>query len=281
VQIVRASALLLFLCPAAGWSAPWAVVFPQRVEPGGVFEIKAGDKDRAIDGGSVLFAGQTTLLNTERGVPRALAGVPASTRAGKYPVTVTLSGGDVLHASVTVTAKRFPTQNVRMAASKTGLMEPRVLERERIALDAVLDTRSPRPLWQGSFIVPAAGRSTSAWGRRRTVNGRPWGQHQGADIAAPAGAAVRATNAGTVVMATRLAMRGNTVVIDHGFGVFSLYNHLSRIDVSSGQTLRRGQPIGLVGATGFASGPHLHWEIRIGRISVNPWPIVRWGLPLG
>ena len=183
--------------------------------------------------------------------------------------------------SITVRHKHFPSQNIHMKAGKTKLMDKDILAREREILNKAYSRHTPQPLWTESFIVPTVGPSTSAWGRRRTVNGKPWGQHQGADIAAGTGVPVKATNSGVVAVAQKLWMRGNTVVIDHGFGVFSMYNHLIRIDVKEGESVERGERIGLVGATGFVTGAHLHWEMRVGPVSVNPWPIVKYGLPLG
>jgi murein DD-endopeptidase MepM/ murein hydrolase activator NlpD len=245
-----------------------------------VFQVKAGDTENPEAAARATFMGASRALEPLRGVSRALMAVPASTRPGTYPVTVRIAG-KTLKTSVTVRYKRFPSQNIHMKPGKTSLMDPKILARERRILNAAYDTFTPQPLWTGAFIVPSPGSSTSAWGRRRTVNGRPWGQHQGADIAAGTGVPVKATNAGEVVVAQKLWMRGNTVVLDHGLGVFSVYNHLSRLDVRPGDRVARGQLLGAVGATGFVTGPHLHWEMRIGRISVNPWPIVKSGLPLG
>jgi len=172
---------------------------------------------------------------------------------------------------VRIAKKEFPKQSIRMNPTKTSLMDPELLRQERELLYSYLLASFPRPLWSGTFISPCAGRIVSSFGRRRYVNGKWWGQHSGADIASPAGTPVKAANSGIVVFASLLRMRGNTVVIDHGFNVFSLYNHLSAIKVKAGEQVRKGSLIGAVGATGFASGPHLHWEIRIGTVPVNPW----------
>lgn len=261
-------------------AAPWAAIYPTAVEPGGVFQVKVGMSGGIAAGSEATYNGRTESLHVVRGVPRALFGVPASTRAGSYPVVVKVDG-QTLRKTIRVKKKTFPSQNIRMQPGKTNLMDPKILAREREILDAAWSVRSPAPFWTDAFLVPSPGRNSSAWGRRRTVNGRNWGQHQGADISAPAGTPIKATNAGRIVVAQELWMRGNTVVIDHGLGVFSAYNHLNRIDVSEGEEVARGQQIGVVGSTGFSTGPHLHWEMRIGATSVNPWPIVKNGLPIG
>lgn len=274
---------LLAVCSLATAPASakvWAVVTPATVDPGGVFQVKAQDSEDPKATAKATFAGITRPLEPLRGVLRALTPVPAATRPGTYPVYVVVNGKR-LQSKVTVRAKHFPRQNIKMAPSKTSLMDPKILAKEREILNAAYAIHTPEPLWTESFIVPTPGRSSSAWGRIRTVNGKRWGQHQGADISAATGVPVKATNAGEVVVAQTLWMRGKTVVIDHGLGVFSMYNHLDRLDARPGDRVARGEVIGTVGATGFVTGAHLHWELRIGSVSINPWPIVKNGLPLG
>lgn len=268
------------LTQAPASAGVWAVVTPSAVEPGGVFQVKAMDTTDPKASARATFSGIARPLEPLRGVLRALTPVPASTKPGEYPVYVVVSGQRI-NLKVTVKSKSFPRQNIKMSSSKTSLMDPKILAKEREILNAAYAIHTPEPLWTESFIVPTEGRRSSEWGRIRTVNGKPWGQHQGADISAPTGTPVKATNTGEVVVAQTLWMRGKTVVIDHGLGVFSMYNHLDRIDVKPGDRVSRGERIGTVGATGFVTGAHLHWELRIGSTSVNPWPIVKYGLPLG
>lgn len=280
VSRVLSLMVVLALAASAVQAKVWTVVTPTVVDPGGVFQVKAQDTEDPRAQAEATFSGTTRRLEPVNGVLRALVAAPASMKAGTYPVHVVVNG-QRLQARITVRAKHFPRQNIKMSAGKTSLMDPKILAKEREILNAAWATHTPRPLWSEPFVVPSPGRSSSAWGRIRTVNGKPWGQHQGADISAATGVPVKATNAGTVVVAQTLWMRGKTVVLDHGLGVFSMYNHLNRVDVKPGETVDRAQVIGTVGATGFVTGPHLHWEIRVGATSVNPWPIVQSGLPLG
>jgi murein DD-endopeptidase MepM/ murein hydrolase activator NlpD len=276
-------AALVALCIAAAAPAraeAWAVLHPEAVVPGGVFQVKVGHKSGPVTSAEARFQNTDFTLAPVRDVYRTLVGVPASMSAGSYAVVVTVNG-ETVRRQITVRNRNLPSQNIRMPASRTNLMDPEILAREREIINAAFDRLTPQPLWTEAFVVPAQGRTTSQWGRRRTVNGRPWGQHNGADIAAATGTRVNATNAGVVSVAQELWMRGNTVIIDHGFGVHSMYNHLDKIEVQPGQTVSRGQRIGTVGATGFVTGAHLHWEIRVGRTSVDPWPVVSNGMPLG
>lgn len=112
--------------------------------------------------------------------------------------------------------------------------------------------------------------ANSAFGTRSIFNGKPRNAHGGADFLSPSGTIVHAPNAGRIVVARSLYYSGNTVIIDHGLGVFSMLAHLSRIDVKEGDLIIANQTLGLVGATGRVTGPHLHWAVRAGNARVDP-----------
>ena len=133
---------------------------------------------------------------------------------------------------------------------------------------------TPERLWRGAFDAPVPGAPNSAFGRLTITNGKPAGRHQGADFRAAAGTPVHAPNAGRVVLARNLYFAGNTVIIDHGLGVFSLLAHLSRIDVQPGTVVARGEVVGRSGATGRVTGPHLHWAVRFGEMTVDPVSLI-------
>ena len=116
--------------------------------------------------------------------------------------------------------------------------------------------------------------ANSAFGTRSIYNGQPRSAHGGADFPSPAGTPIHAPNAGRVVLAANLYYTGNTVVIDHGLGLYSLFAHLSRIDVAEGASVDRGFVVGLVGATGRVTGPHLHWTVRAGGARVDPMAVI-------
>jgi murein DD-endopeptidase MepM/ murein hydrolase activator NlpD len=133
---------------------------------------------------------------------------------------------------------------------------------------------TPERYWQGPFSAPVPGTATSSYGRLTVTNGKPAGRHQGADFRAAAGTPIKAPNAGRVVIAQNLYFAGNTVILDHGLGVFSLLAHLSSIAVEPGVTVARGDLLGESGATGRVTGPHLHWAVRLGEISVDPLSLI-------
>ena len=141
------------------------------------------------------------------------------------------------------------------------------MRRRQPELDAIWNARtadSPVDGWRENFIWPAQGRISGRFGSQRIYQGEPGSYHSGLDIAGGAGAPVVAPASGKVTLATTqpFSLEGNLVIIDHGDGLNSAFLHLSRIDVTEGQMIRQGDPIGLIGASGRATGPHLHWSIK-------------------
>ncbi|HLG56308.1 MAG TPA: M23 family metallopeptidase [Vicinamibacterales bacterium] len=178
-------------------------------------------------------------------------------------------------ASVAVDAKRFETRRLKVDPQ---FVNPPSREADRIAREAKLlarlfTGRSDR-LWRGPFVLPVPGAATSSFGRLTVLNGESRGRHQGADFRAASGTLVHAPNAGRVVLASDLYFSGNTVVLDHGLGMFSLFGHLSRMSVSHGDVVGRGDALGESGATGRVTGPHLHWALRLGELSVDPLSLI-------
>jgi murein DD-endopeptidase MepM/ murein hydrolase activator NlpD len=132
-------------------------------------------------------------------------------------------------------------------------------------------------LWQGAFRLPVDVDPAPNFGQRRILNGQPRSPHAGVDFGARRGAPVVAPARGRVVLAEPLFFSGRTVILDHGLGLFSLYGHLSTLSVKVGQRVETGTPLGAVGATGRATGPHLHWAVRLGGARVDPLALVRGG----
>jgi murein DD-endopeptidase MepM/ murein hydrolase activator NlpD len=210
---------------------------------------------------------------------RGLVAADLEARPGLYGVDVT--GADTSgaagsgKATLTVVRKQFETRRLRVGGE---FVNPPVGEAERIAAEArrlagIFTQTTPRA-WRGTFELPVPGSATSSFGRLTVLNGAPRGRHQGADFRAAAGTVVVAPNAGHVVLAEDLYFSGNTIVIDHGLGMFSLLAHLSRIDVTAGSNVSRGEMLGLSGATGRVTGPHLHWALRMSEFSVDPLSVV-------
>jgi murein DD-endopeptidase MepM/ murein hydrolase activator NlpD len=210
---------------------------------------------------------------------RGLVAADLEAKPGGYEVEVIGADGTGTAASgqgtVTVVRKQFETRRLRVGGE---FVNPPADETERIASDAkrlatLFGQITPRA-WRGPFRPPVPGTATSSFGRLSVLNGQPRGRHQGADFRAATGTSVVAPNTGRVVLADDLYFSGNTVVIDHGLGMFSLLAHLSRLDVTAGQDVVRGEMLGLSGATGRVTGPHLHWALRLSEFSVDPLSVV-------
>jgi len=205
---------------------------------------------------------------------RALVGIDLECHPGVYAVVAESGGSPVLRAThdLTVVRRDFRVRVLRVAPAYVN-PPPDLLARIRSEAEfmtAVYEHSAPEPVWQGGFSRPVGEPANSSFGTRSVFNGEPRSPHAGTDFLSPAGTAVAAPAGGRVVAARELFFTGNTIVIDHGLGVFSMLAHLSRMDVHEGDTVRRGDIVGLVGATGRVTGPHLHWAMRIGPARVDP-----------
>jgi len=162
-------------------------------------------------------------------------------------------------------------------------VEPDPEEQTQIAADAEIKTKifastAAEPLWHGSFHAPVHAAPTDSFGTRRMFNGKLASIHKGMDFRAPKGTVVRAANSGVVVLARPLYYEGNCVIIDHGLGIYTLSMHFSHIDVQEGQHVSAGDKLGLSGATGRVTGPHLHWAVRWQGAYLDPAKLLRLNL---
>jgi len=144
------------------------------------------------------------------------------------------------------------------------------IDREAALLNSVWNASAPERLWAAAFVRPVPQEANSAFGTRSIFNGKPRNAHGGADFLSPSGTPIHAPNAGRVAVARDLYFSGNTVIIDHGLGLFSMLAHMSAIDVHEGDRVTAGQVLGRVGATGRVTGPHLHWAVRASGARVDP-----------
>ena len=180
--------------------------------------------------------------------------------------------------SVVVRAGKFATERLKV---ESQFVQPNPEQEKRAAEDqkkmrAIYDTLTPQQLWSGKFRLPLKGVTTGGnFGRRRVLNGQPRSPHAGVDFPAMAGTPVYASQSGNVVLAEELYYAGNTVVIDHGYGIYTMYAHLSAIDAHVGDKVEAGTEIGKVGATGRVTGPHLHWGVTVQHARVNGLNIVQ------
>lgn len=210
------------------------------------------------------------------GSRQALVGIPIDTPPGARHLEVRATGADGLRAvsrvELEVKPGQFTTRELRV---DNRFVNPPASAAARIRREAQTLARlfaqvRPGRLWQGPFAAPVPGRSSSSFGRLSVFNGEPRGRHQGADFEAATGTPVVAPNAGEVLLAKNLYFAGNSVLLDHGEGLYSFFAHLSRIAVKVGARVERGDRLGAAGATGRVTGPHLHWAVRLRGTSVDP-----------
>jgi len=198
----------------------------------------------------------------------ALAGVDVETPAGpsQLKITIHLAEGGIhdLSRSVEIHPAHYRTASLTVAPKfvEPGPEALQQIEAESRLKAKVFAASAPEPLWTDRFRPPVNAAPTDSFGTRRMFNGKLASIHKGMDYRAAMGTAVRAGNSGVVVLARPLYYEGNCVIIDHGLGFFTLSMHLSRIDVHEGQHVAAGDQLGLSGATGRVTGPHLHWAVR-------------------
>ena len=171
----------------------------------------------------------------------------------------------------------FPVQRLAVAPKYVELSADDLArsQRESRELDRIFSSTTRERLWRGGFQSPVPGRKASgSFGKRRIFNNQPRSPHSGEDFSAPTGTPVLATARGRVALAKDLFFLGKTVILDHGFGLYSFYGHLSSLGVEPGTNVQSGTAIGKVGATGRVTGPHLHWGVRLGDARVNPMELL-------
>ena len=209
-----------------------------------------------------------------------IIGVDLDAKPGKHPADALfrMQDGTVekREAFVDVESKKFPTTELKVEDKYVELSKPDLARalREAKETEAIFKKIGTDALWDKPFAIPIPGESGTNFGHRRVFNGQPRAPHTGADLHAAMGTPVHAANRGRVVLAKNLFFTGNTVILDHGLGIYSLYAHFSRIDVKVGEMVSAGDQIGLSGATGRVTGPHLHWGMTVQGARVDPYTLV-------
>ena len=217
---------------------------------------------------------------TEDTVWQGLIGIDLETSAGNYPVLMngtTSDGVSVQHSyELQVEHKEFPTR--RLTVEEKFVNPPQEMmsriRRESRRVSEAFAGLNPDKLWEHSFLSPVPGATTSGFGKRSILNGQPRSPHTGTDFDAAEGTPVKAPNRGKVVLVSNLYYSGNTVILDHGQGLYSYFGHLSRFAVEEGQMISPGDRVGDVGATGRVTGAHLHWTVRLNGTRVDPLSLI-------
>lgn len=209
---------------------------------------------------------------------RVLIGIDLDVKPGSYVVSISTGSTPPVRATHTllVRAKAFPTRHLTV---DENFVNPPPAAQERIQRDAddlakVWGASAAERLWTTGFVRPVPDESNSAFGTRSVFNGTPKSPHGGADFLSPAGRPIASPADGRVALARDLYYTGNTIIIDHGLGLFSMLAHMSVLNVKEGDAVTAGQIVGQVGATGRVTGAHLHWAVRLSGTRVDPLSVL-------
>lgn len=205
----------------------------------------------------------------------AVIGIEYGTAPGNVDLGVKAKvGGESLdeHASVAVKAGVFPSEKLSVPPKTVfpSKKEQKIIAKDRIALEHAYATKTASRFWDPPGVMPVESDVTSVFGTSRVYNGKKSNVHLGTDLRAPTGTPIVAPFTGQVVIARKLFYTGFTVILDHGYGLFTIYGHMSQLKTKEGDMLKKGEVMGLAGATGRASGPHLHWGVNLHGTKVDP-----------
>jgi murein DD-endopeptidase MepM/ murein hydrolase activator NlpD len=267
---------------AASAQTPGLTLTPAVIKAGSPVLIRiAAPHAKSIDG---EWLGRKLNFFPGRGGWFALAGVDVEDPPGPstLKISVHLPHGKTrdLSRPIVIHTANYRTEELAVApqfVEPAPEALPQIKAEQQLKAKVFASTAS-EPLWSGCFHRPVVARPTSSFGTRRVFNGKLDSVHKGMDFRAATGTPVRAANRGVVVLAQPLYYEGNCVVIDHGLGLFTISMHLSEIAVKEGQTVATGDLLGLSGATGRATGPHLHWAVRWQGAYLDPAKLLRLNL---
>jgi murein DD-endopeptidase MepM/ murein hydrolase activator NlpD len=260
--------VMVFLCTLPTLCYSYALPREEAV-PGGIKIIHLGIGANAMP--SVDIDGRRAMVIRDGSDWLAVIGIPLSAALAPEQVVVHGANGRQ-EIQFEVGDKRYASQSLKVAPGKVDLSgaDLKRVSKERVTIDRVMNTWTDEQPTTLRFEQPVPGVRSSSFGMRRIFNGQSRNPHSGMDIAAPTGTPVRVPLAGTVIDTGEYFFNGNTVFVDHGRGMISMYCHLSTIDVKPGQRVTAGQTLGEVGMTGRVTGPHLHWGLSLNRAWVDP-----------
>jgi murein DD-endopeptidase MepM/ murein hydrolase activator NlpD len=208
-----------------------------------------------------------------------LLGIDLQDEPGIHELTVKVQAGEqsqTLTHRVQVLKEKFQVERLTLPKNKVDLDEKHLArwQAEQAQVKEMLAHDSHTKFWQAGFVEPVSGKRTGIFGSVRIMNGQARNPHNGEDIGAPLGTEVVATNDGIVRLTVDHVFSGKGVFLDHGLGLYSMYFHLSEVLVKEGDVVKTGEIVGKVGATGRATGPHLHWGVKLNGARVNPYALL-------
>jgi murein DD-endopeptidase MepM/ murein hydrolase activator NlpD len=262
--------LSVLLCLALLARTGHALTLDSTPVPGGIAVITLpADADPA----TARYGDRKVLVTRNEGDYLAVIGLPLGTKPGRYFLTVTDKQGKTRNLGFQVADKAYEEQHITITDKRKVNPEKQDMvriTRETKQINSALSHWSAQEDVVVTFRKPVEGPTSSPFGLRRFFNEQARNPHSGLDIAAPEGAAIRAPAPGTVLDTGEFFFNGNTVLLDHGQGLITMYCHMSRIDVTPGQTVDTGETLGAVGMTGRVTGPHLHWGVSLNDARIDP-----------
>ncbi|MGO9316492.1 MAG: M23 family metallopeptidase [Terracidiphilus sp.] len=275
------ASLLTFALAGSRAQSPAITFVPAVVQAGAPELIRVSAANAAAMDGEWLGRKLEFFLGRDKLAWFALAGVDVDAPIGPSALKITIhdATGDTraLSRTIRIRPAHYPTSSLTVAPRfvQPGPEALKQIDAEQLLTQKAYASSALKPLWTGNFRPPVDSPQSERFGTRRIFNGTLASNHKGLDFRAPPGTPVRAGNSGVVVLAQPLYYAGNTAIIDHGLGFFTLYMHLSKITVREGQHVERGQRLGLSGATGRVTGPHLHWAVRWQGAYLDPAKLLR------
>jgi murein DD-endopeptidase MepM/ murein hydrolase activator NlpD len=277
VTLLIAALLYLPLTASAAESAnaphPEILLSPPSPGPGDIMIVTVKGLNGPVEG---TFNSKKIYFNAVGDSFRAVVGIDLFMEPGSYALDIAAGSSSAEHRTVVVQKKEYPVQHLQLPKGMVELSpenEARV-ERELKLTNSIWPSETGRS-WDGVFVNPREGKISTVFGVRRFMNKIPKSPHTGVDVEAEEGDPVRAPNNGTVTLVDNLYYSGNSVVLDHGQGIFTMFFHLSKVLVKSGQQVRKGDVIALVGSTGRSTGAHLHWGVRMQGARVDPQELIK------
>lgn len=245
--------------------------FPkQAVVPGGIVKLNLGRQPQAP---VAHFQGQRVMIIKNKNQWQAIVGIPLDTQPGSLSIEFVNAAQNKHQLNFTVKQKRYREQHLKIKKKRHVTPSNKDLlriKKEKKKILKLLAKWNEQSFLAGGFLLPVKGRLSSPFGLRRFFNGEPRSPHKGIDIAAPEGTLMRSPAAGIVLGTGNYFFNGNTVLVDHGQGLVTMYCHMQKFKVKPGQKLKQGGIIGTVGKTGRATGPHVHWAVFLNQTAVDP-----------
>ncbi len=275
---MRLLLLLLFLLLPGGAAANGLSLTPEVIPDGGVALLRWQGSE--FSSGTVKFNGRLLQMTATDDGGLAMLGADLGLAAGDYPLLVTVVDRRGMsffqRLSLEVRQGDYAEERLSLPPAMVSPQDPKILQRIRDEHRVLknLFARQDGPLMAEGFVLPVNDALGSRFGLRRILNGKPRSPHAGVDFRSPRGTRIKAPGKGRVVFSGDLYFTGNTVILDHGSGCFTLYAHLEQLLSSAGDPLEQGQVLGTVGSSGRSTGPHLHWGVKLRGDRIDPMALL-------